>query len=162
MTAPLYGSNAVVPSSSLSVLRDIVQELLTSPWQTYTPTWTSTGTPPAVGNGSITGRWRQPYSASNLIVVEFNLLGGSTTTAGTGVYFFSLPPIIASATSQLSSRGSGAMLDFGVQEYGIHLKIEGGGTTFRLLRDGGNVSAGSPFTIGVGDTFNGQIMYEPA
>ena len=57
-------------------------------WQSFSPSWTSTGTAPSLGNGTLTG--------SYMLVGEtcfFRLLlsPGSTTTFGTGNYRFSLP-----------------------------------------------------------------------
>lgn len=54
----------------------------------YTPAWTSTGTQPAVGNGSIVGAYSQVGKTVNYNIV---LTLGSTSTVGTGIYFFSLP-----------------------------------------------------------------------
>lgn len=54
----------------------------------YTPTWSSSGTPPTLGNGTITGRYDRN-------AVQIHASGsftfGSTSTAGTGTYRFSLP-----------------------------------------------------------------------
>ena len=57
-------------------------------WSSYTPVWTSTGTQPTVGDGSLTGRY---VSLGATIVGEIRLLFGSTTSRGTGTYRFSLP-----------------------------------------------------------------------
>jgi hypothetical protein len=57
-------------------------------WTTYVPVWTSTGTAPALGNGSLTGRYVQ---IGKTVIAKANLTMGSTTTFGTGNYFISLP-----------------------------------------------------------------------
>lgn len=57
-------------------------------WTTYTPAWTSTGTQPTLGDGTLTGRY---VNLGATIVGEIRLLFGSTTTRGTGSYKFSLP-----------------------------------------------------------------------
>ncbi len=64
-------------------------------WAAYTPTWGSTGTAPAIGNGTLVGRWVQFGKA-----VHFNLVFtfGSTTTFGTGGYSFGVP-VAASAAA---------------------------------------------------------------
>lgn len=59
--------------------------------QTYTPTWSSTGTAPAIGNGTITGTYS--LLADGLVVVHINMTLGSTSTVGTGNYRWSLPAI---------------------------------------------------------------------
>lgn len=54
----------------------------------YTPSWTSTGTAPSIGNGTITGTYLQ---LGSLVFYTFKILFGSTTTAGTGDYRFTFP-----------------------------------------------------------------------
>jgi hypothetical protein len=54
----------------------------------YTPTWTSTGTAPAIGNGTLTGSYMR---VGDLIAFNISLSWGTTTTNGTGQYRFSLP-----------------------------------------------------------------------
>ena len=61
---------------------------LNGTYLTYTPTWTSTGTPPAIGNGTIAG----DYVVVNAITYfTIYMTGGSTTTPGTGTYTLTLP-----------------------------------------------------------------------
>jgi len=57
-------------------------------WQTYTPVWSTSGTAPAIGNGTITGRYA---ILGKVIVCHINLIAGSTTTFGTGTQSFTLP-----------------------------------------------------------------------
>ena len=59
------------------------------PWQTYTPVWTAATTNPVLGNGSITGKYRR---VGDCVEIEVELLTGSTTTFGSGAYYFSIPP----------------------------------------------------------------------
>lgn len=54
----------------------------------WTPVWTATGTAPALGNGTLTGRY---FRIGNLVVAWVNLTLGSTTTMGTNTWGFSLP-----------------------------------------------------------------------
>ncbi|WP_458089526.1 hypothetical protein [Streptomyces malaysiensis] len=54
----------------------------------YNPAWTSDGSNPALGNGTLTGRyWR---SGSN-VTGTINLTVGSSTNLGSGNYFWQLP-----------------------------------------------------------------------
>lgn len=56
---------------------------------TYTPAWTAVTSNPAIGNGTITGRyWRR---RDKLVTVEIIITTGTTTTYGSGAYLFSLP-----------------------------------------------------------------------
>lgn len=59
----------------------------------FTPTWTSTGSPPSIGNGQLTGT----YAVNgNLVTWNIVLSIGSTTNVGSGDYRFSLPVTVAS------------------------------------------------------------------
>lgn len=66
-------------------------------WTAYTPTWTcSSGSAPAIGNGTLTGRYKK--LDANTYLVQVNLVAGSTTTFGSGGDFeFALPSITAVA-----------------------------------------------------------------
>jgi hypothetical protein len=61
---------------------------VTSAWQSYTPTWTSSGTNPTLGNGSITGRYMR---IGKTVHATIRLVLGSTSSPGTATYLFSLP-----------------------------------------------------------------------
>ena len=71
-------------------------------WATYTPAWTSTGTAPAIGNGTLTGRY---CKAGNLCHFSIYLLAGSTTTFGTGYYQWSLPATAATLYHLCGAQG---------------------------------------------------------
>src|SRR5688572_28327966 len=58
------------------------------PWTAYTPTWTGTGTNPAIVNGTIGGRYLQ---AGKLVIGNFQIVMGSSTTFGTGSWLVGLP-----------------------------------------------------------------------
>jgi hypothetical protein len=57
-------------------------------WATYTPSWTSSGTAPALGNGTLVGGYRREGTTLHL---RGQLIVGSTSTAGTGDIRMSLP-----------------------------------------------------------------------
>lgn len=61
---------------------------LQSAWVADTPTWTSTGTAPALGNGILTRRWAQ---IGKTVFFQIFLQIGSTTTIGTLNYRWGLP-----------------------------------------------------------------------
>jgi hypothetical protein len=57
-------------------------------WTAYVPTWAGSGSNPAIGDGTLSGK----YSLiGTTCLVEINVLMGSTTTYGTGNWTFSLP-----------------------------------------------------------------------
>jgi len=58
-------------------------------WTAYTPVLTAATTNPTIGNGSIIGRYRM-YGKTVHFAMEF--VFGSTSTAGSGAWSFSLPP----------------------------------------------------------------------
>jgi hypothetical protein len=91
-------------------------------WTTYTPTWTSTSTAPAIGNGTLTGRYMK---IGRTVIVEINLIAGSTTTFGTGNYSFSLP--VQAASSGLAIPGSAQLL--GLDRWSGTTIISSGATT---------------------------------
>lgn len=63
-------------------------ENLTGAWAAYTPVWTTGGTAPALGNGSLVGNF---FQAGMLVHVRIVLTMGTTTTFGTSTYRLSLP-----------------------------------------------------------------------
>lgn len=67
---------------------DVALAAISAAWQTYTPAWTAATTAPALGNGTITGRYTQ---IGKTVYVAVMLAAGTTTTFGSGVYKFSLP-----------------------------------------------------------------------
>lgn len=58
-------------------------------WATYIPTWESSGTAPALGNGSISGRY--VLLGGGTVHGTIVLTMGSTTTFGTGIYLLGAP-----------------------------------------------------------------------
>jgi hypothetical protein len=74
-----------------------------SAWTSYTPSWTTGGTQPAIGNGTY-------YCAYKLIGktlhIRFGVVFGTTSTFGTGQWAFSLP---ASKTAVVHSFTWGRM-----------------------------------------------------
>jgi hypothetical protein len=63
-------------------------------WQAYTPSWVSTGTAPALGNGVLLGRYAQ---VGKVVHAYINFTLGSTSTQGTGTWYFTLPPGLPAA-----------------------------------------------------------------
>jgi hypothetical protein len=57
-------------------------------WTTYTPSWTASTTNPAIGNGTLIGRYKQ---IGKTVFVYIRMQAGSSTTFGTGQWRFSLP-----------------------------------------------------------------------
>lgn len=73
-------------------------------WQNYTPTWASTGTQPAIGNGTVAGAF---FQDGNLLWVQAEVVPGSTSTFGTGNYAVSLPIAAAGGETPGNYWGTG-------------------------------------------------------
>jgi len=119
----------------------------------YTPTWASTGTQPAIGNGSLSGY----YSISGgmcMVTVELNI--GSTTTTGTGQYSFSLP-----FASPKTAVGSYYALDNGVAHYAGSTLVAAGNSTLNAFTNGSaaGVGASAPFAWASGDYLRMTLTY---
>lgn len=122
----------------------------------YSPAWTSTGTAPAIGNGSLFGR----YSLSDgLCHATVNLTGGSTTTWGTGQYSFSLP-----FTAKATSVGSFYILDSGTAFYAGAVLVNSGTNTvvLHVSGAGGGVGATTPITWANGDQMRATVVFPVA
>lgn len=83
---------------------------LQAAWDDYTPTWTAATTPPAIGNGTLTGKYLR---IGKLIIVRITIVAGATTTQGTGGQSIALP-VAAHATG----------------EQGLHLKLFTGSANY--------------------------------
>lgn len=60
-----------------------------TPWTTYNPVWSSSGTQPVLGDGSLTGRY---VNIGATIIGEIRLQAGVTGfSRGSGTYYLSLP-----------------------------------------------------------------------
>lgn len=57
-------------------------------WTDYAITWTASTTNPAIGNGTLTGRYRL---VGQSCLVRITVVTGTTTTYGSGSYTWSLP-----------------------------------------------------------------------
>lgn len=62
------------------------------PINSYTPTWSSVGTPPVLNDGTLTGNYTR--TPSGLIWFNIHLVMGASTTYGTGAWTFT-PPVAA-------------------------------------------------------------------
>lgn len=95
-----------------------------SAWTDYTPTWSTTGTAPAVGNGSLFGSYTLRGDECHAVVC---LVMGSTTTYGSGQFRF-LAPFTAAALPHASMHWTGTALgtDPGGGYYAGACRLAGG------------------------------------
>lgn len=132
-------------------------ENLTAAWTTYVPDWTSSGTAPAIGNGTRSGAYIQ---VGKLVMVRGRLVFGSTSTFGTGSYRVSVP-VTASGGSVNESTGSLWLFDNGTQS-GIGTCTWVSTTTLWLSTASGDITNTSPWTWTTSDQIRWSIIYDAA
>ena len=134
-------------------------------WIDYTPTWTGSTTNPVIGNGTITGR----YSLVNkTVTAQILLKAGSTTTFGSGAYFFSLPVTAAATLVGYPALGAGWGEDASAgAATTFTANVHNSGTTVFGLRytagsGSGSVTATAPYTWASSDFITATIQYKAA
>lgn len=109
-------------------------------WTLGAPTWTASAGTPALGNGSLTGRYRR---IGKTLQFQFRLVAGSTTTFGTAgaIFFFTVPGIGSSVPSE-TFMGAGWFFDSSAaNNYTLTWKIDSGSTQLRMWRNDASPSA---------------------
>jgi hypothetical protein len=116
---------------------------------TYTPVWTTSGTAPALGNGTLTGRF---YRYDKFIFFSVAFTAGSTTTFGTGNFQFSTPTAVAASNNY---GYPAVLLDNGtawITRLTGNGPVAGLSDKFLILDSAGSAVTGtSPFTWTTGD-----------
>ena len=140
-------------------------------WQTYTPSWSSSGTQPAIGNGTLTGSY---VKIGKVVIFEMYFKAGSTTTFGTGNFYWTFPvaedSMYQTATVNRSFHGGGYFERNSIQGYGsAHGFTNGtvGSGKFSIGYTGTNgqasiISQTAPFTWSNGDYINFSGYYKAA
>ena len=132
-------------------------------WETWTPTWSSTGTQPVLGNGAIYGRYQR---IQKLVMCFIQLSPGSTTTFGTGVYLFTYPVTpIAPFVAYQTHGGTSAYFDASAAAnyVGYPMYNASSTTTFQMGIVGGtDVTNTAPFTWANGDNLKLSFFYQAA
>lgn len=121
-------------------------------WKNYTPTWVGATTDPVIGNGTIGGRWRR---VGDSMEVQINITMGSTTTYGSGQWYFGLPAGYTVDTGKLpegfgsthTSLGTANAIDSGTSFKDAHVLYRDS-TQVYVIQDGATSSwqSNSPFT----------------
>lgn len=125
----------------------------------YTPTFTASGTAPAVGNGTLAGSYSRN---GKQITATFSLIPGSTTTFGTNDLRLGLPLTIKSATN-VQKLGGGLLRDDSTGTYYPCTSVGSPGTAYMTLAAAGAtsyVSGTVPFTLAQSDQIYGQLTYD--
>lgn len=149
MTSPV----SIVVGAPLLASDFDAYENATAAWATYVPAWSSTGTQPALVNGTLTGRYRQVGKTVDAFI---RLVPGSSTTFGTGVYFLSLP-----STAAYFHPGAAFLNDLGTGDYEAMCRVwDSDPSRIFILRSTALVAATSPFTWASGDSLIAQVTYQ--
>lgn len=130
--------------SSWAVIADPVTY---TAWTSYTPTWTTQVSSPAVGNGTLVGRYKIIGKTMHLAI---KLTCGTTTTFGTGYWKFSLPGGITTVAGGVDGGGTSMLLDSGtVRRAGTCYFFDNSNLT--PLTSSGDVTSAVPQTWATGD-----------
>jgi len=130
---------------------------INGPWSVATNIqWTSSGTQPSLGNGTLTGHYNR--FGTNRVIFTFQLTIGSTTTFGTGTWFIKVP-IPPTADAIAETVGATWMLDFGVLDKVGVIKFENATDITLVASSGGVVTPTNPQTWAVNDKIRGEIIY---
>jgi hypothetical protein len=122
----------------------------------YTPSWDASGTPPSIGNGSLGGTY---YAFGKLIVFTIQLVFGSTTVPGTGVYELGLP-VPAAWGSGFPLPSLTVMNNSGTRFIGINI-MAGSSQKIRVLEriTLDDIAHNAPFTWGTADFLQASGAY---
>ncbi|MFV0798936.1 right-handed parallel beta-helix repeat-containing protein [Brucella sp. MAB-22] len=126
-------------------------------WVSFASTWISSGTQPALGNGSLVFKYKR---AGNTVQCVVTWTMGSTTTYGAIGYGFRLPFNVATGASQIGKAGYyDASADATVMQ--MTTLSAPGANYVALLNDAGGVPGPtSPITFATGDKLYASFTYE--
>jgi len=116
-------------------------------WQDWTPVWTASTTNPSLGDGTLTGRY---CSIGRVCFLNIHVNMGSTTTYGSGEWFFSVPIPAASAIEVFPVK----IYDAGTAWFNIVGKFA---DIYRIYTP--PVSASFPMTWAASDFISMSVVY---
>lgn len=161
MVMPVLAAGDKPTATQLKQITDQIDSLTDPGWTAFVPAWTSLGTAPAIGNGTLTGSYRRSAN-SDLVVVRIRFTAGSTSTYGTSSWLFSVPAGIAASAAAISeTAGALYILDSGSQSRAGVCRFNTSTTLF-LESNSGGVTSTVPQTWAVNDQAILTIAYEPA
>jgi hypothetical protein len=132
-------------------------------WTAYTPTWTAATTNPVIGNGTIDGAYA---AAGKLIFYRIAIVGGTTTTWGSGAYSFTYPPFTPKDSGNPGNSGTtGFMYDTSANKPYCLIGIGNSSTTIRMLETSANSFMSHNYPIALpatGDEITFSGCYEAA
>ena len=161
--------NVVEPTEDRTILLPNASGTLSlednTAWTSYTPTITADGGGFALNNGTLTGRYKQ---VGKTVFFKLKFVFGSTTTAGSGHWNFSLPVTAYDSDFTFSA----SILDDGVAWHGGigNGNYTGSTSNFVVITTSPSASIatwvpvgnGGPFTWGTADNITVSGSYEAA
>lgn len=158
-TPRTWATGEVVTATELnSEIRDALAGIQAA-WEAYTPTW-GAPTPPTLGNGTLTGRYRR---VGKTVDYEVSLVAGSTTGGGTGQWSFGLP-LTYNSRYALRSLFGRALLHTAAGAYYPATVFSAGALSVSLITTDTRsvMSTGTPITLAAGDIITLSGRYEAA
>lgn len=134
-------------------VRDALNKMDWKPTRVYTPVWTTAGTAPALGNGTLQGFYS---TFLGLVFATIQFTAGSSTTFGTGAWSFSLP---APNGLILHAVGGVHLVDSGTTDQPAVVDVASNALTFNVVSGSGIVTASVPWTWATGDSIRASILY---
>ncbi|WP_020393475.1 hypothetical protein [Kribbella catacumbae] len=152
-----FGAGGAVGVSSKAARADHTHPFPATAWDSYVPTWLTSGNAPSLGNGTLTGAYKQ---LGKLVTFRIRILMGSTTTYGTGEWRLSYP--VGAATSPVGGL-SGYVFRSGPQYWGL-IGVGFATNSFRMIGSAGNalVTGTAPVAFAAGDELLIGGTYEAA
>lgn len=146
MTGPAL-AGAPIAASDINDVWDLV----TASWTVFTPTWVASAGAPAIGNGTLTGRYLQ---VGNTVHYTLQLTWGSTTTGGTATNGWLIGlPIIPTVNTNPGISFSGTCIDASASaRYVVGVQLDNANRVAPFV-SGGSVAVGlnNPFAWATGD-----------
>jgi hypothetical protein len=152
-TVPTFTTGAKLRGVDQQTLADIATAL-TGVWTSYTVTLSGSAGSPAIGDGTVTGKYRRLGKTVDVVII---LTRGSTTTFGTGYPRFNLPATAANA----NHAGACTLQDVSANSFAAACHLES--TTVVIpMSASGVVTNTVPFTWATGDIIRITMTYEAA
>lgn len=132
-------------------------ETILSHWTEYRVDWTAPTTRPAILNGTLLGRY---VKQGNTVIVQIRLVAGSSTTYGSGQWFFSLPYPVAG--HDFIAVGSAYLIDSATtKSIGVAIAAAGESRLSIQTHSSANpVRSDTPWTWASGDQLHVELVYE--
>jgi hypothetical protein len=137
---------------------DITKVTPYTAWTDWTPTWTGASTNPAIGSGTLSGRYTR---IGKLVSMTIVIAAAANTTFGTGAWIFSLP---VTSTATAANGGTALALDSSTGNYAVGIATFNSSTTIQVYGTTSTAAWQSsvPWTWGTNDTLKISLTYEAA